>query len=233
MSEANDALGVEIEDGAGSRPVYSIGAVVKMLGVDAATLRAWEERYGLVVPGRSRGGQRIYSRDDLARLRFVVETMAEGSSPGDAHRLLAEQLRGPEGVTRPAPGSPNVVVLLAERDRYAADLVEYLLRTEGYDVCVAFDAEEARRLLAERHPQLSVVELMMSGGGLTLCRDLAESGETPVLALSALDLAEESLAAGASAFVPKPINPLQLVSIVRDLLGDSALTRRSWVGVSK
>jgi CheY-like chemotaxis protein len=212
--------------------VYSIGAVVKMVGVDASTLRAWEDRYGLVVPGRSRGGQRIYSREDLAQLRFVIETMAEGASPGDAHRMLAEQLRAPGGVTRPEPESPNVVILLAERDRYAAELVEYLLRTEGYDVCVAFDAEEAKRAMAERLPHLAVVELMMSGGGLGLCRELARSSGTPVLALSALDLAEEALAAGASAFVSKPINPLQLVSTVRDLLGQSALTRPSRLSVS-
>jgi DNA-binding transcriptional MerR regulator len=214
-------------DAVGTRPVYSIGAVVKMVGVDASTLRAWEERYGLIVPGRSRGGQRIYSRDDLAQLRFVIERMAEGVSPGDAHRLLAEQLRASGGVARPKPESPNVVILLAERDRYAAELSEYLLRTEGYDVCVVFDHEEAKRCLAERHPDLSVVELMMSGGGLPLCRELARSGEAPVLALSALDLAEEALGAGASAFVSKPINPLQLVSCVRDLLGQSALTRVS------
>lgn len=211
----------------GSRPVYSIGAVVKMVGVDASTLRAWEERYGLVVPRRSRGGQRIYSRDDLGHLRFVIETIAEGASPGDAHRLLAERLRVEGGVIRPQPDSPNVVILLAERDRYAAELSEYLLRTEGYDVCVVFDPEEAKRGMAERHPHLAVVELMMSGGGLGLCQELAQSGNAPVLALSALDLAEEALVAGASAFVSKPINPFQLISTVRDLLGESALTRPS------
>jgi DNA-binding transcriptional MerR regulator len=220
------------DDAVGSRPVYSIGAVVKMLAIDASTLRAWEDRYGLVVPGRSRGGQRIYSRDDLAHLRFVIEAIANGASPGDAHRLLAEQLWAPGGVTRPEPDGPNVVILLAERDRYAAELAEYLLRTEGYDVCVVFDPEEAKRSMAERQPHLAVVELMMSGGGLGLCLELATSGGSPVLALSALDLAEEALAAGAGAFVSKPINPLQLISTVRDLLGQSALTRPSRLSVS-
>jgi DNA-binding transcriptional MerR regulator len=232
VTEPDLPPGEESDDAVGSRPVYSIGAVVKMLGVDASSLRAWEERYGLVVPGRSRGGQRIYSRDDLAHLRFVIEAMADGASPGDAHRLLAEQLRAPGGVTRPEPESLNVVILLAERDRYAAELAEYLLRTEGYDVCVVFDPGEARRCMAERHPHLAVVELMMSGGGLGLCAELARSGGRPVLALSALDLADEALAAGAGAFVGKPINPLQLISTVRDLLGQSALTRPSRLSVS-
>jgi CheY-like chemotaxis protein len=53
-----------------------------------------------------------------------------------------------------------------------------------------------------------------------------------VLAMSALDLAEQALAAGASAFLAKPIVPLQFVSTVRDLLRLSALTRPSTVTIS-
>jgi DNA-binding response OmpR family regulator len=86
--------------------------------------------------------------------------------------------------------------------------------------------------MAERHPHLAVVELMMSGGGLGLCRELARSGGSQVLALSTLDQAEEALAAGAGAFLSKPINPWQLISTVRDLLGQSALTRPARVSVS-
>ena len=56
-------------------------------------MRAWEERYGVVVPTRSDGGQRIYSRDELEQLRFVVDLIEAGTTPADAHRLLAERLR--------------------------------------------------------------------------------------------------------------------------------------------
>ena len=40
----------------GGRGVYSIGAVARMLGIPAATIRNWEERYGTIVPERSPGG---------------------------------------------------------------------------------------------------------------------------------------------------------------------------------
>ena len=46
-----------------SPPVYSIGAVARMLDIPPATLRTWEERYGLPTPERSPGGHRLYSRD--------------------------------------------------------------------------------------------------------------------------------------------------------------------------
>lgn len=229
-SISSDRSGGE-EPRSGTRPVYSIGAVVKMLGVDAATLRAWEERYRVVVPARSKGGQRVYSRDDLDHLRFIAKSIRGGSTAADAHRLLGEALSTSASTTRPEHGATAIVILLAERDRYAAELAEYLLRTEGYDVCLTFDPTSVEQLYAERQPDLSIVELMIAGGGVELCRELAQH-EAPVLAISTLDLADDALTAGASAFLLKPIVPLQFVSTVRDLLGESALTQAARSGVS-
>jgi DNA-binding transcriptional MerR regulator len=47
-------------DGQGSRPIYSISAVARMVGVPVATLRTWEERYALVVPERNASGHRPF-----------------------------------------------------------------------------------------------------------------------------------------------------------------------------
>jgi DNA-binding transcriptional MerR regulator len=216
----------------GRRPIYSIGAVAGMLGVEPATLRAWEERYGVVVPARSDGAQRVYSRDELEQLRFIVDSTATGTTAADAHRLLAERLRDAGSLSRPDPEAVTIVVLVAERDRYAAEIFEYFLRTEGYDVCVAFDPASAEQMFAERGPDLAIVDLMIAGAGLDLCARLAREAGAPVLAMSDLHLADEALAAGASAFLAKPIVPLQFVSTVRDLLGLSALTRRSVARIS-
>jgi CheY-like chemotaxis protein len=196
-----------------------------MLGVETATLRAWEERYGVVNPTRSSGAQRVYSRDELEQLRFVVDAIADGRTPADAHRLLVERLAQGGGLRSSEPATATIV-LLAQRDRYAAQLLEYFLRTEGYDVCMAFDPASANELSGERKPDLAIVDLMIPGGGLELCSRLARDRETPVLAMAAVDLGEQAMAAGAAAFVTKPIVPLQFVSTVRDLLGLSALTRR-------
>ena len=59
------------DHGGGSRGVYSIGAVAQMLGIAVATIRNWEERYATIVPERSPGGHRLYSRDDVEQLRFT------------------------------------------------------------------------------------------------------------------------------------------------------------------
>jgi DNA-binding response OmpR family regulator len=75
---------------------------------------------------------------------------------------------------------------------------------------------------------VATVDLLISGGrGLELCRRLSAQADVPVVATSALDLRDAALEAGASAFLLKPIEPLRLVSTVRDLLSRSASLGRS------
>lgn len=205
-------------------PIYSISAVERMVGVPAATLRNWEERYGLIQPQRSAGGHRLYTRDQVEQLRFLAAQLEQGLQPAQAHRLLGERLaKEPGERAAAADGERTLLILLAERDPYAAEFAEFFLRTEGYDVVLAFDGEEAERVYEQRRPQLAIVEWLIPGGaGATLCRRLKQSGTTACIAISSLDAREQALEAGADAFLQKPLDPLRLVSTVKDLLGVSA-----------
>jgi DNA-binding transcriptional MerR regulator len=210
-----------------------------MLGVSTQTLRAWEDRYQQIVPARSDGGQRIYSRDQVDQLTFIRDQIEHGLQPADAHRLLAQQHQPEDRAPAAAAtghGTPRVVpegaitVLLAERDRYAAEFADYFLRTEGYAVRVVLNADLAAELLRDEPPSVLVVDLLMSGGaGLALCRAARDIGSVPVLAVSAVELRDQALAAGAEAFLVKPLEPLQFVSTIRDLVGTSAYLRRGEV----
>ncbi len=205
--------------------VYSIGAVARMLDIPTGTLRAWEDRYAVLTPVRSSGSQRLYSRAQVEQLRFIKAQIDSGVSAADAHRVLAGELSAGQV---PAGGDRGErrLVLIAERDSYAADLAEYFLRTEGYEVAIALDATQAALHFAERAPAVVVIDLLLGGGaGFRLLGEFAASGASHVLAVSALDSADEALRAGAAAFLRKPLEPLVLVSTVRDLLGTSALTR--------
>jgi DNA-binding transcriptional MerR regulator len=211
------------------RPVYSIGAVAQMLGIPPATLRTWEERYGLPVPERSPGGHRVYSRDQVEQLRFVKTQIDQGIPPGDAHRLLAERVvAGSVTLGAPETVETRLLILLAERDPYAAELAEYFLRTEGFEVAAVLDAAEAARRFEELTPTMTVIDLLISpGSGLELCRQLKQRSRAPVLAISTLETSDQALEAGADGFLQKPLDPLQLVSAVKDLLGASAFLRPS------
>lgn len=206
--------------------VYSIGGVAKMLDIPTATLRAWEERYGVLTPVRSTGSQRLYTRAQVEQLRYIKAQIDSGVTAADAHRLLADELNAGRLPAEPADRGDRRLVLIAERDSYAADLAEYFLRTEGHDVAIALDSTQAALIFAEQSPGVVVIDLLLGGGaGFRLVSEFAATGTSQIIAVSALDSAEEALRAGAAAFIRKPIEALVLVSTVRDLLGTSALTR--------
>ncbi len=199
-----------------------------MLGVSQPAIRSWEDRYGLVVAERSEGGRRLYTREQVEQLRFVKERLEEGLSAADAHRLLAERRAGAEPLAQRPMSVPaaRVKVLLAQSDRCGAELNDFFLRSEGYEVEIARSAEDAEAKFASQQPALAIVELMISGGvGGELCHRLKRRRGTPLLCISSLDLRQRALAAGADAFLQKPLDPQQLVSTVKDLLAHSGHIR--------
>ncbi len=219
--------------------IYSIGAVSRMLGLERATIRNWEGRFGLVQPRRSAGGQRLFSGGDLERLRFVAGLVAGGVSPAAAHQRLEEYLEHGRALAEheqraDAVGLP---VLIVERDRPAAELTEFFLRREGYGTRSVLDSEQALAHNEQLRPRLAIVDLLISGGeGLSLCRTLKQQGLSALLAISPLATREAALEAGADAFLLKPVEPLQLVCAVRELLGsgaDRALARKAGGGAGR
>lgn len=53
-----------------SEPCYVISIAARMVGVHAQTLRYYE-RTGIIEPSRSRGNVRLYSENDVERLRYI------------------------------------------------------------------------------------------------------------------------------------------------------------------
>src|SRR4029077_19046023 len=148
-----------------------------MLGLSPAAIRSWEDRYGLIVAERSEGGRRLYTRDQGEQLRFVKERVDGALSAAGAHRLLAERGAGTQAIVEGGTLNPSagVLVLLAESDRHGAELSDFFLRAEGYEVEVALTAEDAEEKFAVRDAALSIVDLMISGGvGRALCERLKQ-----------------------------------------------------------
>ena len=211
--------------GPGDRPVYSISAVARMLEVPVATLRTWEDRYGQVVPARKASGHRLFTRRQVEQLRFVRAQMSEGASVADAHRVLAERTEsGAPLVSSPARAASRLLIQLAESDPYAAEFEEYFLKAEGFEVEVTPTESAAREAFAATAPAVVIVEVLISGGcGLELCRFFRGQDGVAIVVVSAVEAMDAAIDAGADAFLRKPVDPLQLVSTVRDLLRSSAL----------
>ncbi|POX45370.1 MerR family transcriptional regulator [Streptomyces sp. Ru72] len=77
------ALSIDDADAA----LYTIGQVAEMLGVQPAFLRRLDA-HGIVVPARSTGGQRRYSRREIDRVAEVMDLVAEGVTLAGVRRVL-------------------------------------------------------------------------------------------------------------------------------------------------
>ena len=70
--------------------LFPMRDLVQHTGVNASTLRAWENRNGLIKPLRTPAGHRLYSLQDVARVRRLQELLAQGLSLSDIGLLLDE-----------------------------------------------------------------------------------------------------------------------------------------------
>jgi DNA-binding transcriptional MerR regulator len=85
-----------------------IGEVAKRTGVSVPTIRAWENRYGLLRPNRTTGGQRLYSEQDVVRINGIRQRVEEGWLVSAAvSQLQRQEADGVvDGNLRPRPAPP-------------------------------------------------------------------------------------------------------------------------------
>jgi methanogenic corrinoid protein MtbC1 len=76
-----------------SVPKFPMRVVVRRTGLNPSLLRAWERRYAAVGPGRSDGGQRLYSEADVHRLALLRALVDAGHNIGQVAALPEEELR--------------------------------------------------------------------------------------------------------------------------------------------
>ncbi len=109
-------------------PVYTIKTVVQETGIAPATLRAWERRYGVLSPGRSDGGYRLYSERDIATLRWLKNQVDAGVSISRAVALLEIRHRAGEEPELEVERTPHPVAP-AENVRGTDTIVDELVET--------------------------------------------------------------------------------------------------------
>ncbi len=70
-----------------NRPLFMISVAAELAGVHPQTLRAYESK-GLVVPKRTAGNTRMYSRADIQRLELIGDLTDEGINLAGVIRIL-------------------------------------------------------------------------------------------------------------------------------------------------
>jgi MerR family transcriptional regulator, light-induced transcriptional regulator len=154
-------------------PVFTVSGAARQLGVPAATLRTWERRHGIGPSGRSAGGHRRYTSDDLMRLRAMRTLVETGVPPAQAAGLAALAGGGPSAdAPSDAMISPGTLI------RAAVSLDAPLLHSMLADAFARHGvmagwqqlAVPALRELGRRDPAVAghvAMEHMLSGSLLT------------------------------------------------------------------
>lgn len=75
-----------------SRKRHPIQVVARRTGLSPDLLRAWEKRYEVVEPGRSEGGRRLYSDEDIEHLRLLRRASRAGRRIGRIAEMSVEEL---------------------------------------------------------------------------------------------------------------------------------------------
>ncbi len=113
-------------------------------------------------------------------------------------------------------------LLIVDDDERIRGLLQKFLMRNSFLVTAARDAAHARRVLSGLEFDLIVLDVMMPGeDGLTLCRSLRETMQTPILLLTAKGETEErisGLEAGADDYLAKPFEPKELLLRINAIL---------------
>lgn len=132
-------------------PLYNIGVVTRLTGISIPTLHAWERRHGFPTTDRTEGGHRLYSDQDIARLRWVKSKMNSGMAVSSAIRALRsleesgnpfldESSRSVEPIPNTIPSDLHSVFLdsLLQHDLLATDRImgELLAFHSPEDLCI-------------------------------------------------------------------------------------------------
>ena len=161
----------ELRQESDSKPIYNIKAVTEATGLPAATLRAWERRYGALAPGRTQSGYRLYSARDIAVLQWLKARVDEGVAISQAIALLEYRRQGEQPRPAVERRSETWQGLSGSRDALLAAVL-------------AFEETQADRLLEEAFVVYGVEAVIehIIAPALALVGNLWHEGKTTIAA---------------------------------------------------
>lgn len=113
-------------------------------------------------------------------------------------------------------------LMIVDDDERIRVLLQKFLMRHGFFVTAARDASHARRILTGLDFDMLILDVMMPGeDGLSLCRSIRETSQTPILLLTAKGETGnriEGLEAGADDYLPKPFEPKELLLRINAIL---------------
>lgn len=188
------------------------------LGLGLAIVRHLVELHGGVVKADSKG----VGQGSTFTVKLPLVTCTEAFPIPDSNCNDPPQTTGLTGKR----------ILLVDDNPDNLDLLRFLLQQDGATVTAVTSPLEALLIITENPPELIISDIgMPQMNGYEFIRQvraLPQGGQIPALALTAFarhEDQEEAIASGFQAYIAKPVDPLQLLSAVRQL-GQFGVVRR-------
>ena len=119
-------------------------------------------------------------------------------------------------------------VLIVDDEEYIVTSLEYVMKSAGYDVVVAYDGEQAIEKVKETAPDLLILDVMMPKlDGFEVCEKIRanplwESIRIIMLTAKGRDSErDKGISMGADAYMTKPFSTRDILKRVTELLGDT------------
>ncbi len=135
---------------------HPIGVVASRTGLPQDLIRAWERRYEAVTPRRGETGRRLYSDEDIEKLRLLRRAVAGGRRISDVAGLSIGALRALVAGDRDETGAASAT---PDADAAPGRASPETLLAEAIEALEALDRRGLERVLAEATVQLSAPDV--------------------------------------------------------------------------
>lgn len=110
-------------------------------------------------------------------------------------------------------------IVVVDDEKPIADILEFNLKKEGYEVHVAYDGDDAVELIYDIQPDIVLLDIMLPGrDGMEVCREVRKKYDMPIIMLTAKDSEIDKvlgLELGADDYVTKPFSTRELIARVK------------------
>ena len=110
-------------------------------------------------------------------------------------------------------------ILVIDDEKPIADILEFNLKKEGFDVYCAYDGNDGLEKVEEIQPDLILLDIMLPGrDGMEVCREVRKKYDIPIIMLTAKDSEIDKvlgLELGADDYVTKPFSTRELLARVK------------------
>ncbi|MBK5251392.1 MAG: response regulator transcription factor [Peptostreptococcaceae bacterium] len=110
-------------------------------------------------------------------------------------------------------------ILIVDDEKPISDIIKYNLEKEGFEAMVAYDGEEALRVIFQSNPDLVLLDIMLPKmDGFQVCKKIRETMNIPIIMITAKEEEVDKvlgLELGADDYITKPFGMRELIARVK------------------